>query len=166
MGRRHRGAGPRTRDAARARPVDSSAPVIAYFAALNLSRRILWCYAIWYAVNVAAHFDPSPRLWLTSCGISAIVGTALVLAMRASTRGDVRLDRWQVFRLYLMPFCVSSFAALVKDEGYVLVFPPALQTNLIGIGAIAVFLVLTAVLAGRTPATGRRGVDDSTGGIR
>ena len=33
-------------------------------------------------------------------------------------------DRWQIFRLFLMPFCVSSFAALVKDAGFLLVFPP------------------------------------------
>jgi hypothetical protein len=120
--------------------------VLSYFATLPLPRRILWCYAIWYLVNVGAHFDPSPRLWLTSCGLAAIIGTALVLSTRSAAHGPVRLDRWQVFRLYLMPFCVSSFAALVKDEGYVLVFPPALAPNLIGIGAIAVFLAATRLL--------------------
>ena len=45
-----------------------------------------------------------------------------------------------------MPFCVSSFAALVKDEGFVLIFPPSLEQNLIGITAIAAFLLLVAFL--------------------
>lgn len=115
--------------------------LVRYFASLGTGRTILWCYAVWYVVNVVAHFDPSPRLWLTSCGLSAIIGMALVISMRASSRGATELDRWQVFRLFLMPFCVSSFAALVKDAGYVLVFPPTLATNLVGLGAIAAFVV-------------------------
>lgn len=120
--------------------------MLTYFATLPLPRRILWCYAIWYLVTVVAHFDPSLRLWLTSCGLSAIIGTALVLSTRSSTTGPVRLDGWQTFRLYLMPFCVSSFAALVKDEGYLLVFPPRLLPNLVGIGAIVAFLAGTRLL--------------------
>jgi hypothetical protein len=36
----------------------------------------------------------------------------------------VKLDFWQTFRLFLMPFCVSSFAALVKGRGFVLIFSP------------------------------------------
>jgi len=41
-----------------------------------------------------------------------------------------------------MPFCVSSFASLVKDAGYLLVFPPSLRENLIGIGLLAAFVAL------------------------
>ena len=57
-----------------------------------------------------------------------------------------QLDRWQIFRLYLMPFCVSSFAALVKDAGYVLVFPPSLRENLLGLALIAAFILLVQAL--------------------
>ena len=42
-----------------------------YLAGLTSGRVILWCYAIWYVVNVANHFDARPRLWLTSIGLSA-----------------------------------------------------------------------------------------------
>ncbi|MBX3462257.1 MAG: hypothetical protein KF830_03730 [Planctomycetes bacterium] len=120
-----------------------------YLAALPIGRTILWCYAIWYAVNVAFHFDPSPRLWLTSLGLAAIIGAALILSTR-TTQGPMRpLDSWVTFRLFLMPFCVSSFAALVKDAGYVLVFPPSLGENATGFGAIAAF-VLVVVVAKRT----------------
>ncbi len=45
-----------------------------------------------------------------------------------------------------MPFCVSSFAALVKDVGYVLIFPPSLRENAIGGGFIALFLLALAIL--------------------
>jgi len=117
--------------------------VVRYLAALTPGRTILWCYAIWYVVNVVHHFDGTPRLWLTSIGLSGIIGLALLLSTRT---GATRLDRWQVFRLFLMPFCVSSFAALVKDAGYVLVFPPSLRENVIGAAAIGAFLLLVAVL--------------------
>lgn len=117
-----------------------------YLANLSTGRIILWCYAIWYAVTVVLHFDPSPRLWLTSLGLSGIIGTALLISTRSSSQGVTRLDRWQVFRLYLMPFCVSSFAALVKDAGYLLVFPPSLAENLCAAGLIVAFVVLVRVL--------------------
>ena len=120
--------------------------VVRYLAGLDTARTVLWCYAIWYLVHVALRFDPSPRLWLTSLGLSAIVGAALLLSVRASGRGTTVLSRWQVFRLFLMPFCVSSFAALVKDAGYVLIFPPSLVENLLGIVAIVVFVVIVRLL--------------------
>ena len=48
---------------------------------------------------------------------------------------------WVVFRLFLMTFCVSSFAALVKDAGYVLVLPPSRRENVIGTSLIAFFVL-------------------------
>ena len=119
---------------------------ITYLRNLTTGRVILWCYAIWYAVNVVSHFDARPRLWLTSIGLSVIIGTALLISTRSSSKGTTELDRWQIFRLYLMPFCVSSFAALVKDAGYILVFPPSLRENLIGLGLIGAFVTLVFVL--------------------
>lgn len=104
-----------------------------YLATLTTGRIVLWCYAIWYIANVAQHFDPRPRLWLTSLGLSVIIGVALWISTSSSSKGSTRQDRWQVFRLFLMPFCVSSFAALVKDAGYVLIFPPSLRENLFGL---------------------------------
>ena len=122
--------------------------MIRYFTKLTTGRVILCCYAIWYVVNVALHFDPSLRLWITSVGLSVIIGAALILSTRPAG-GGTRQDGWTVFRLFLMPFCVSSFAALVKDLGYVLIFPPSLRENLIGSGCIAAFLVLVAILRRR-----------------
>ncbi len=120
--------------------------VLRYLARLSPGRVILWSYALWYAVNVAHHFDARPRLWLTSIGLSAIIGAALLISTRSSATGTTALDRWQTFRLFLMPFCVSSFAALVKDAGYTLIFPPNLRENLVGAAAIAIFVVLVRIL--------------------
>jgi len=117
-----------------------------YFANLTTGRTILWSYAIWYAVNVVSHFDARPRLWLTSIGLSMIIGLALLISTRSSSKGTTELDRWQIFRLFLMPFCVSSFAALVKDAGYILVFPPTLKENLIGLALISGFVVVVLSL--------------------
>jgi hypothetical protein len=101
-----------------------------YLRELNTGRLILWCYLIWYLMVLIRYFDPSPSLWLTSLGLSGIIGYALYLSTAASGKQKLTLDRWQLFRLFLMPFCVSSFAALVKNEGFVLIFSPKAGENM------------------------------------
>src|ERR1700734_1752754 len=95
-----------------------------YLATLSTGRLILWFYLIWYGVVLVRYFDPHPGLWLASLGLSAIIGTALLINTTVSGSKRVRLEGWTIFRLYLTPFCVSSFAALVKGEGFFLVFSP------------------------------------------
>lgn len=126
--------------------------IVGYFAGLTNGRIVLWSYLIWYVVTVAAHFDARPGLWLTSLGISAIIGVALLISTTSSSNGTTELDRWQVFRLFVMPFCVSSFAALVKDEGYVLVFPPSPWLNATGFALIAIFVATVLRLRSARPA--------------
>ena len=121
-------------------------PLRRYLSDLSPGRTILWCYAIWYVVNVWNHFDPKPQLWLTSIGLSAIIGLALLLSTASTNSVKTKLDRWVVFRLFLMPFCVSSFAALVKDAGYILIFPPNLRENLVGAACILAFLALVWIV--------------------
>lgn len=116
-------------------------PLIRYLQNLSTGRIILWCYFIWWAVSITHHFDAAPRIWVTSLGLSGIIGAALILSTRSSSGAVTKMDPWVVFRLFLMPFCVSSFAALVKDAGYVLVFPPSFRENAIGLGIIVVFLL-------------------------
>src|SRR6266699_2995263 len=99
-------------------------PPVRYLAGLSFGRLVLWCYFIWYLVVLIRYFDPSPRLWLTSLGLSLIVGLALLISTTRSGSQLVRLEPWPTFRLFLMPFCVSSFSALVKGRGFVLIFAP------------------------------------------
>jgi hypothetical protein len=119
--------------------------LLRYFRQLDTPRLILWCYAIWYVVVLVRYFDPSPALWLTSLGLSAIIGFALLLSTRAAI-GKTRLARWGVFRLFLMPLCVSSFAALVKGRGFILIFSPRLGENLLALGLCAGFCAFVMLL--------------------
>ena len=109
-----------------------------YLRDLNRGRLILWCYLVWYLVVLVRYFDPSPRLWMTSLGLSAIIGVALYLSATAGAT-KVKLDRWTVFRLFLMPFCVSSFSALVKGRGFVLIFSPSPTEDLYALTLCGVF---------------------------
>ena len=108
---------------------------VTYFANLTTGRTILWCYLIWYLVVLFHYFDPDVRIWLTSFGLAAIIGTALYIS---STAKGNKLGRWQIARLYMMPFFVSSFSALVKGRGFTLVFSPKPKEILLAVGLCAV----------------------------
>ena len=123
--------------------------LLRYLANLSNGRLILWCYFIWYCVVLVRYFDPRPRLWLTSLGLSAIIGLALYISTAAAGRERVQLGFWPTFRLFLMPFCVSSFAALVKDHGFVLVFSPRVGETLAAAGLCAGLCILVFALRRR-----------------
>lgn len=115
--------------------------LLRYFADLRPAQQALWCYLVWYLFVLLRYFDGNPRLWLSSLGISGIIGTALYLSTARAGRARVRLERWQIARFYLMPFCVSSFAALIKGRGFVLVFHPSARDNLLAASACALFVL-------------------------
>jgi len=115
-----------------------------YLANLSPGKIVLWCFLIWYLATVVHHFDPEPAIWLNALGISAIIGVALYLSVREP--GKPPPDRWTTMRLFLMPFCVSSFSQLIKGKGFVLVFPPSLHENLAALAACAVFVVLVSLM--------------------
>jgi len=125
--------------------------LIRYLTNLSNGRLILWCYFIWYVVVLARYFDSSLRLWLTSLGLSLIIGFALYISTTAASKNKVRLDFWQTFRLFLMPFCVSSFSALIKGQGYILVLPSRPLELYLSLGICAIFIAVVLVLrrAGR-----------------
>ena len=69
--------------------------LIRYLRNLSADRLILWCYFIWYLVVLVRYFDPSARLWLTSFGLSLIIGFALFISTaRAIRQCCVRLLPW------------------------------------------------------------------------
>jgi hypothetical protein len=123
--------------------------LVQYLYQMKLGKAVLWCYLIWYAVVVYFYFDPALKLWINSLGISAVIGTGLMLSVAPSKSGQA--DYWQTFRLYLMPFCVSSFSALIKDQGFIVIFSPRIGETLIAVGLCLVFLaiVLTVKLTKR-----------------
>jgi hypothetical protein len=95
--------------------------LLLYFRSLSSSKIILWCYATWYCAIVSMYFDPSPRIWLTALVVSFVIGIALNLSVARGA--GVSVDRWQTIRLFLMPFCVSSYSSLIKDKGFIVIFP-------------------------------------------
>jgi hypothetical protein len=121
---------------------------VRYLAELTLPRIVLWCYLIWWGFVLVRYFDTSAQLWLSSLGISAIIGTGLYLSTAHGGRARTRLEPWQIARLYMMPFCVSSFAALIKGKNFILVFDPSLNANLLAGAGCAAF-VGAALLARR-----------------
>ena len=104
----------------------------------------LWCFLIWYLATVIHHFDPAPFIWLNALGIAAIIGVALYLSVREP--GKPPPDRWTTLRLFLMPFCVSSFSQLIKGKGFVLIFPPDLHEIAVPVAACALFVMVVCVI--------------------
>ncbi|HEY9815438.1 MAG TPA: hypothetical protein V6D20_06510 [Candidatus Obscuribacterales bacterium] len=112
--------------------------------AIKPGKMVLWCYLIWYGVTVFFYFDPSPKIWVNSVGISAVVGTGLLLSVSSGKR-----DPWQTFRLYLMPFCVSSFAALIKDQGFIVFISPNIHETLVSVLGCFLFLAMVLIVKAR-----------------
>jgi hypothetical protein len=117
--------------------------LIRYLEQLKPDKTVLWCYLIWYAVAVYFYFDPSPKIWMNAIGISVVIGTALVLSV-SSVNG--KRDRWQTFRLYLMPFCVSSFSTLIKGQGFIVVVSPNISETLVAISYCMLFLIAVLIV--------------------
>jgi len=113
--------------------------LIQYFYEIKLDKAILWCYLIWYIVTVYFHFDPSLKVWINAVGISGVIGTGLLLSV-SSGESVGQGDRWQTFRLYLMPFCVSSFSALIKDQGFIVIISPKIKEALASVLYCVLFL--------------------------
>jgi hypothetical protein len=123
--------------------------LIRYLRNLTTGRLILWCYFIWYLVVLVRYFDKSPQLWATSAGLCVIVGFALYLNATRSGPARTHVGFWPTVRLFMMPFCVSSFAALVKGRGFFLIFSPDPWEIAVAV-ALCVALWLAAFLAKRT----------------
>ena len=114
--------------------------LIQYLYDIKLEKMVLWCYLIWYVVVVYFYFDPSPKIWSNALGISGVIGTGLVLSVSGNKNDSV--NYWQTFRLYLMPFCVSSFSALIKDHGFIVFISPKITETLVAIACCTLFLAL------------------------
>ncbi|GBO54714.1 hypothetical protein APA_2765 [Pseudanabaena sp. lw0831] len=114
--------------------------LIQYLRDIKIGKVVLWCYLIWYVVIVYFYFDPSPKTWINALGISAVIGTGLVLSISSNKSDSV--DYWQTFRLYLMPFCVSSFSALIKDRDFIVFVSPKIKETLVAISCCILFLAI------------------------
>jgi hypothetical protein len=111
--------------------------VISYFKNIATQKIILWCYLIWYLTIITIYFEPSLKLWASSVGISFIIGFALILS---TSQQGTKQDIWIKIRLFLFPFCVSSYSATIKDYDFILLFPSNLFHLLISVANCLLFL--------------------------
>lgn len=118
--------------------------LLRYFASITPGKMVLWCYLLWYLVTLYFYFDPSPRLWLNSLGICVVIGFALMLSV--SRQGGAKTDYWVVFRLFMMPFCVSSFSSLIKGQGFIFVLPPKPVEQITSVAVCVLFVALVYVI--------------------
>ena len=118
--------------------------LIQYLYEIKLDKAILWCCLIWYLVVVYFHFDPSPKIWINSIGISIVIGTGLLLSV-SSGEIDSR-DNWQTFRLYFMPFCVSSFSTLTKGQEFFLFISLNITETMISVLCCALFMSVILIV--------------------
>ena len=135
-----------------------------YLANLSAGRLLLWCYFLWYLVVLIRYFEPDVRLWLTSFGMSLIIGVALYVSTTSAAAIRGRLGFWPTLRLFMMPFCVSSFAAPVKGKGFYLVFSPRTVDLLWGVGLCAAFCAAVAIARSAAPGSTSVGGDITVGG--
>jgi len=117
-----------------------------YLKQISTAKQLLWSYLIWYSAIAIMYFDPTPGVWVAAIGMSCVVGLALVLSTCSWPVEMRSLKSWQTFRLFLIPFCVSSYSSLIKGKGFFLVFPPALSQNLAGFTLVGGFLLLTFMI--------------------
>jgi len=115
------------------------ASTLEYFKDIKGQKLILWCYLIWYLVIIFLYFEPSLKLWASSLGISCIIGFALILS--TAQKGN-KQDVWIKIRLFLFPFCVSSYSATIKDYDFILLFPVNKSDLLISFSSCLAFLLL------------------------
>ncbi len=120
--------------------------MLCYLKTLSLGQQLLWSYFIWYLAITVLYFDASPHLWFSSLGIALIVGAALVISTTCWPVSLKTLDRWQTMRLFLIPFCVSSYSSLIKGKKFILIFPPDLKTNSIVITSVLFFLAVVVLI--------------------
>lgn len=139
--------GPELQVIRREAPSSVVASLRMYVVHLPSGKIALWCYLVWYLVIVARYFDPSPRVWLNALGISGVIGVALWLGVRSPAGGTA--DRWQVFRLFLTPFCVSSFSSLIKGQGFFVIFPPSASALAVTSAVCLTFVAAVALLKKR-----------------
>jgi hypothetical protein len=112
--------------------------IVRYFGSLRTPKLVLWCYLAWYLTIVVCYFDPSPVIWLTALGMSGLIGIALIFATKVQ---DQEMEPWTILRLFLFPFCVSSYSALIKGRGFFLIFPTDTRSLLGGVVACAVVVI-------------------------
>jgi hypothetical protein len=71
------------------------------------------------------------------------------MSTTAGIPAGTRVDRWGIFRLFLMPFCVSSFAALVKGRDFFLIISPRAGEDFLALALCAAMVISVKIIQRR-----------------
>ena len=68
--------------------------------------------------------DENASCKIATPGYKVYINIGFALQLSVARPAGTRTDPWQTFRLFLMPFCVSSFSSLIKGQGFILILSP------------------------------------------
>ena len=120
--------------------------IVNYLLNLSLGLKILWCYLFWYLFFLVRYFRWDFSLWGTSLFMSIIVGIALNFNAFGSIEGIRTANKWKVARFFIIPFCVSSYPLLIKEQNFILIFCSNFIENVLALIPISFFLILILII--------------------
>lgn len=121
--------------------------------ALTRTPYVLLCSSfVWYLYIVVTFASCcSSLMWVNALVMSLLVGSVLVSSSYLAS-GKTRFvefasrSKWGILRLYLIPFCVSSYSAVAFTQGFIGAFP--VEHPVLGGIGIAVASAVGLILAG------------------
>jgi hypothetical protein len=122
--------------------------IVKYLLNLSSGLKILWCYLFWYLFFLVRYFRWDASLWGTTLFMSIVVGLALNFNAYGSIRAIRSGEPWKIARFFIIPFCVSSYPLLIREQNFILIFSPNMLENVVALILIAIFL-LTILLLNR-----------------
>jgi len=78
--------------------------------------------------------------------MSIVVGIALNFNAYGSFREIKNGNSWKIARFFIIPFCVSSYPLLIKDQNFFLIFSPKVIENVVALIPTALLLIFTFLM--------------------
>ena len=120
--------------------------IVNYLLNLSLGLKILWCYLFWYLFFLVRYFRWDFSLWGTSLFMSIVVGIALNFNAFGSIEEIRKANKWKVTRFFIIPFCVSSYPLLIKEQNFILIFCSNFIENVLALIPISIFLITILII--------------------
>ena len=118
---------------------------------LQVPQILLLSFFIWYLFIVIS-FSSNYLVWVNAIVMAFFVGNILCLNAYMATKKEKYFEflsenRWIVVRLFLIPFCVSSYSGVAFSHGFIAAFPVnEYTTGLIGLGISLGFMGVLLLL--------------------
>jgi len=120
--------------------------MVDYLLNSSLSLKILWCYLFWYLFFLVRYFRWDVSLWGTTLFMSVFVGIALNFNAFGSVEEIRKENKWKIARYFIIPFCVSSYPLLIKNQNFILIFSPNIIENVLALIPISIFLIAILII--------------------